>query len=776
MVIKWKKRNASAVVVYVLAVSFLLLGLTGFLQQEVYSGMDGPVAEMSSRDYQSTAEFRNFISSRFHSFLNMACGDYVGGDDYYSNYGDSYSFDTYAAGEAVIEQGTVYEGGMDSAGWQEAVEGQENTQQKPSISDRKKSADRFHEHIQEDKNLLYRISYDGVHKFSNLDGISWNYDSKTKNLPEGYNFLLYFDGKKATVRKDGEEVDLYGDGIYREEEGWRLPGFKNYTGKEKWKKAKILILAAEEPVLYAEMKDEDGGWTDRTLYDLYQRYSEKKDRIRNSQICLGIGVLLLLGYLFLRREVRQAGKTFAAWTGKIWFEWKALLFLLLPIILCTSILDSYGMYDIWTELGYEGIEFTSYASMAASYSLDALAAHELSMLVIFWLFHLFVSDVFHNRGGYKKGGFGKLAAVLEQRSLSLPLSRKIVKRTYGIIFITVGQTFFLGILLLRRLIFHYGNRALQPDGSGIWDKILFGISFAVTIVLLFTEYRYQKKNRQFAEDLKELAGQITEIRDGNYEREISYAAEDADIRHMASDLEDIRKGLETAVEERTGSERMKVELVANVSHDIKTPLTSIISYIQLLKQEEGLPDHIRDYIRILDVKSERLNHMVQDVFDISKAASGQLRVEQKELDLGKLLHQTLADMQETIEAAPVTIKTEIPSVPVIVRSDGGRMYRVFQNLIGNALKYSLEGSRIYVSLQTEGNRALASIKNISNAELDQQTDFTERFLRGDESRTDGGSGLGLSIAKSFTEACGGTFGLEMNADLFVVTVTFQSAT
>lgn len=251
--------------------------------------------------------------------------------------------------------------------------------------------------------------------------------------------------------------------------------------------------------------------------------------------------------------------------------------------------------------------------------------------------------------------------------------------------------------------------------------------------------------------------------------------QDADVRHMAAELEDIRKGLETAVEERTGSERMKVELVANVSHDIKTPLTSIISYIQLLKQEEGLPDHIRDYIRILDVKSERLNHMVQDVFDISKAASGQLRVEQKELDLGKLLHQTLADMQETIEAAPVTIKTEIPSDPVIVRSDGGRMYRVFQNLIENALKYSLEGSRIYVSLQTEGNRVMASIKNISNAELHQQTDFTERFLRGDESRTDGGSGLGLSIAKSFTEACGGTFGLEMNADLFVVTVTFQSA-
>ena len=202
-------------------------------------------------------------------------------------------------------------------------------------------------------------------------------------------------------------------------------------------------------------------------------------------------------------------------------------------------------------------------------------------------------------------------------------------------------------------------------------------------------------------------------------------------------------------------------------------LTSIISYIQLLKQEDNLPEHIRDYVCILDEKSERLKNMVQDVFAVSKAASGQLQVEYKELDLGKLLHQTLADMEEAIQNAPVTIKTEIPKEPVLVKSDGGRIYRVFQNLIGNALKYSLEGSRVYISLEKEGNLAVASVKNTSSQELNQQKDFTERFVRGDLSRTDGGSGLGLSIAKSFTEACGGTFRLEMIADLFVVTVSFQ---
>lgn len=218
---------------------------------------------------------------------------------------------------------------------------------------------------------------------------------------------------------------------------------------------------------------------------------------------------------------------------------------------------------------------------------------------------------------------------------------------------------------------------------------------------------------------------------------------------------------------------MKVELIANVSHDIKTPLTSIISYIQLLKQEEGLPAHVKDYVQILDEKSERLKNMVQDVFAVSKAASGQLTVELEELDLGKLLYQTLADMDEEIQKSAVTVRADIPKGPVLVRADGQRMYRVFQNLIGNAVKYSLEGSRAYVTLKEEGEFAAASVKNTSSQELSGDVEFAERFVRGDRSRSDGGSGLGLSIAKSFTEACGGEFHLETIADLFVVTVSFR---
>lgn len=237
-------------------------------------------------------------------------------------------------------------------------------------------------------------------------------------------------------------------------------------------------------------------------------------------------------------------------------------------------------------------------------------------------------------------------------------------------------------------------------------------------------------------------------------------------------LENIRQGMASAVDEQMKSERMKVELIANVSHDIKTPLTSIISYVQFLKEEKDLPEHVQDYVKILDEKSQRLKNMVQDVFAVSKAASGELPMNMEKLDFGKLLRQTMADMDEEIQNSSVSFRAELPEEPVMIMADGQRMYRVFQNLFQNALKYSLAGSRVYVTLKTDATLAVASVKNTSHMELDEDKNFTERFVRGDKSRTDGGSGLGLSIAQSFTEACGGQFGMEFNADLFIVNISF----
>ncbi len=194
-----------------------------------------------------------------------------------------------------------------------------------------------------------------------------------------------------------------------------------------------------------------------------------------------------------------------------------------------------------------------------------------------------------------------------------------------------------------------------------------------------------------------------------------------------------------------------------------------------MRDEPELPEHARDYVRILDEKSQRLKNMVQDVFEVSKAASGELPVKPEPLDFAKLLRQTLADMSERIAQSPVTVKEELPEKAVMIVADGQRMYRVFQNLIGNALQYSLEGSRVYVTLRAEDGRAVAVVRNTSRDEIPAGVDFTARFVRGDESRTDGGSGLGLSIASSFTEACGGKFSIAPVADLFTATVSFPLA-
>ncbi|MGN0439354.1 MAG: sensor histidine kinase, partial [Hominenteromicrobium mulieris] len=240
----------------------------------------------------------------------------------------------------------------------------------------------------------------------------------------------------------------------------------------------------------------------------------------------------------------------------------------------------------------------------------------------------------------------------------------------------------------------------------------------------------------------------------------------------AMQLNMIRDGIRIAVEEGIKSERTKVELITNVSHDIKTPLTSIISYIELMKTEPDLPPHMQDYLKIVSQKADRLRHMLQDIFDVSKAATGNITLMPEYIGLDKLLRQTLGDMDGVMNDSELTWRVQIPQEDFPVYADGQRMYRVFQNLIKNAAQYALEGSRVYVQLQKQSQNAVVTIQNISKYELTMDGDsLTARFVRGDDSRSTSGSGLGLSIAKSFTEACGGTFHVTVKGDLFTVTIT-----
>lgn len=244
---------------------------------------------------------------------------------------------------------------------------------------------------------------------------------------------------------------------------------------------------------------------------------------------------------------------------------------------------------------------------------------------------------------------------------------------------------------------------------------------------------------------------------------------------MAEDINSIGEGLKESVESEIKSERMKSELITNVSHDLKTPLTSIINYSDLLNKMNLTPNEANDYVKIINQKANRLKNLTSDLFDISKVQSGNETVVLERLDITLLINQTLGELDANIKTSELEFKTSMPDESYIM-GDGKKLSRVFENLIGNTLKYSLKNTRVYIYVNTIDEETIIEIKNISSYPMEfDSEEITERFVRGDESRTTEGSGLGLAIAKSYTEACGGEFKIVVDGDLFKAILKFKTA-
>lgn len=236
---------------------------------------------------------------------------------------------------------------------------------------------------------------------------------------------------------------------------------------------------------------------------------------------------------------------------------------------------------------------------------------------------------------------------------------------------------------------------------------------------------------------------------------------------------EINKGFDDSLEGKMKAERMKVNLITNVSHDLKTPLTSIISYVDLLKREDGLSDQAKEYVDILSDKSNRLKSIVSDLFELAKSTSGDIKLDMEEIDLRKLIQQTLGEMSDSIETSGIQLRTELPDEALVITSDGNKLYRVLQNIIDNALKYSLKGTRVYVKLENYGEDAIVTVVNTSAYEMSfTEEEILQRFYRGDEARSGEGSGLGLSIAESFTRNLGGRLRVIIDGDQFKVKMEF----
>lgn len=236
----------------------------------------------------------------------------------------------------------------------------------------------------------------------------------------------------------------------------------------------------------------------------------------------------------------------------------------------------------------------------------------------------------------------------------------------------------------------------------------------------------------------------------------------------------VGSGLNIAEENANILKKMKADLITNVSHDMKTPLTSIIGYVELLEQEESLSSDAKGYVEVIKNKSERLKSIISDLFDLTLSTSDNGGIVLEKLDLGQLVDQALAEMDDKIQKSGFEIKKDLPDNPVFISADGNKIYRVFQNLLDNALKYSLNGTPIWVSLKVIGKKASLVVQNTSSYEMRfNEKDVLEKFVRAEHLKIDDGIGLGLSIAENFTRACGGELKVKVNADQFKVIVEFK---
>ena len=302
------------------------------------------------------------------------------------------------------------------------------------------------------------------------------------------------------------------------------------------------------------------------------------------------------------------------------------------------------------------------------------------------------------------------------------------------------------------------------SGAGVFLLALMAVDVAVMIFAI-----------RKADGQDRIMDGLKKISDGELQYKIKTDTLTGKQKVMAEYINNIGSGLDAAVENSLKKERMQTELITNVSHDLKTPLTSIINYVDLMKRENPTDPKIQEYLRILDEKSQRLKVLTEDVVEASKASTGNIKLEMNDIDFVEMVQQVIGEFEEKFQEKNLTMMVHFTDEPSIIYADGQRMWRVLENVFGNVVKYAMEGTRVYAEISNRNKKVTFSLKNISAQPLNISADeLTERFIRGDVARNTEGSGLGLSIAKSLTELQGGEFKLYLDGDLFKVMITFAA--
>ncbi len=584
---------------------------------------------------------------------------------------------------------------------------------------------------EEGLNVLYWANNKKTGKTSTnfSEGPTFNEDGQFI-LPEGYDYYLYFDGRMLQGKNGGVAFD-----VYRYDSGYRDVIPQEYLKKEqtdpKFTQTRAL-LAVKENI-------EENPYAQSILYVLYCEYQIMK------WVFTGVGILCLLDLglfilaFILRKAKREFDSRIARFMGWFWVEVKVVVTIF--------------------ALGIVG------QVLSVSYRRSATAAiSNIGLIIAFigcWWFYFILVDMIYNKKRFFTHNI--ITWVIKQYRAferGKPFKKALMMRVCALLLAEV----ILVVLAVVALIW-----GIQTWGSDLPALIAIVLFIGVGLYLV---YRYMRRYNRTLEEFSQIIDQTERMTKGDFSSSLSISG-DSDFYEAAQNLNLIQQGVIKATEEKLKSERLKIELITNVSHDLKTPLTSIISYVDLLTGEEELPQNAKDYVAIISQKADRLKSLIQDIFDLSKVTSGIMDVQMEKLDLPKLIQQTLADMEDEISATSLTFRTQYPEEPVMIMGDGKKLYHVFQNLLTNVFKYALENSRVYVDVCADEQQAYVTLKNIANYEMNfREADILERFVRGDEARSTEGSGLGLAIAQGYVQAMGGGLDIKVDGDLFKVTLRF----
>ncbi len=470
--------------------------------------------------------------------------------------------------------------------------------------------------------------------------------------------------------------------------------------------------------------------------------------------------LIMLIYLLCVCGKNKDGEHRSMWVDNIWIEIHLAFsggIAIGAVVICVLLLDEYFSghfpYDMLKPIIGLLVAVTSTAVITSLLSIvrnikcKKFIESSIIVRVIKWCWRIFVKVV---RWVFKTSlhilKWLRNRFIVYRNFMFKALSRKTGAILIGTLFV---YTALIGILGIGTIV------------SPAW--LILGI-----ILFAFASFVVAYR----AKDLDEIKKGVSEVRGGNVAYKIPELKCD-DLKVLATNVNDIAKGLENSVSAKIKAERLKTELITNVSHDLKTPITSIISYTELLSQIDGLPEEARDYVSVISKKSERLKNLTQDLFDISKVQSGNEDVVWEKLDVALLINQSLGEHDNEIQKSELPFCVNAPK-DLYIHADGRKMSRVLSNLINNILKYSMKNTRVFITATEKDGEVIIEFKNIASYPMNFSADeIVGRFVRGDESRTKEGNGLGLAIAKSYTEICNGKFEIVLDGDMFKTLIIFK---